>query len=234
MNDKPRSPIMVWLLLLLVLTVPCFAQRGAPCEVSLAALSLPADSDGLLHLRIGEEATVPVELSTRYFSERVAARSGTIRFYQQAMPAVSPGEAHPEALLSLRIPAGPKLIYIVLWTELEKDRQLHWRARLISATDWKEGSMKLLNSSPETLGISAGKTRTQLPSGKTMDFQSSDWREPFPVKIYQLGEQAGLLFSSTWRVTADRRELCLIGNIDGAVSLRSLLDLGAKPSNKER
>ena len=38
-----------------------------------------------------------------------------------------------------------------------------------------------------------------------MDFQSSDWREPFPVKIYHLGEQPKLLVSSTWRVTADRR-----------------------------
>lgn len=237
MSFKSKFPPMRGLLLLFVLTVPCFAQREAKGEVSLAALSLPPGADGILHLRIGEEATVPVQLSTRYFSERLAVPPGTIRFYPQAMPAVPSGEAPPEPLLSLRIPEGPKLLYIVLWTELGEDRKHHWKAKLISATDWKAGSMKLINSSPGTLGLSVGKKEIKLPSGKTLDFQSRDWREPFPVKIYQPGEpgeQARLIFSSTWRVSAGRRELCLIGNIDGTVSLRSLIDLNAEPSAKER
>jgi len=94
--------------------------------------------------------------------------------------------------------------------------------------------MRLINSSDNALGISAGTKQIRLPSGKTTDFQSGDWPEPFPVKIYQSEPQPRLVFSSTWRITSGRRELCLISNIDGAISLRSLIDLGANPPDKKR
>jgi hypothetical protein len=40
-----------------------------------------------------------------------------------------------------------------------------------------------------------------------------------------------LLFSSKWRIAADRRELCFIIGNGNTISLRSLLDLAAEPAN---
>ena len=102
-----------------------------------------------------------------------------------------------------------------------------WRGSLFRAQDWKSGSMKLLNACSEPLGIRAGKKQLRVPRGKSVDFHSRNWGEPFPVKIYRLGPEQRAVFSSTWRVTAGRRELCVIGDVNGAITLRSLLELTA-------
>lgn len=210
-----------------LLMVPCLGQDKQGCEVSMAALSLPDDSDGLLHWREAASATTPLQLSTRYFSAPVKLKGNTIAFYKAAVPAGMAAPDVPAPLLTVKIPEGVKLGYIVIWTEPDAQNQPRWQGKLLSAGDWKASSMKVMNVCSETIGIAAGKKRIQLAPGKSMDFHAAEWRESFPVKFFRMEPELKTIFSSTWRVTEGRRELCFIGKINGAISLRSLLELTA-------
>jgi len=219
------------LMALLLLAIPCRAEGKTDCKVAVAALSLPAGSTGLVHWRVAaDSATTPQQLSTRYFSEQLNLPGNTIAFYDAPVAAAQSGSPPPEPLLRLTIPAGSELTYIVLWAEQDAKRQVRWRAKLLGSGEWPAGSMKLLNASSDTLGISAGKKQVRLEGGKNMDFLARDWPGSFPVKIYQLEPPAKLIFSSTWRITAGRRELCLVGKVNGTVTLRSLMELGPNPA----
>jgi len=226
---KPMSLPLACLTALALLMVPCLGQGKQGCEVAMAALSLPDGSDGLMHWREADSATAPLQLSTRYFSEPVKLKGNTIFFYKEPVPAGMAAPDAPEPLLTVKVPEGVKLGYIVIWAEPDEQKQTIWRGKLLSASDWKTSSMKVMNVSSETIGIAAGKMRIQLAPGKSMDFHAAEWRESFPVKFFRMEPELKTIFSSTWRVTDGRRELCFIGNINGAISLRSLLELTAPP-----
>lgn len=195
----------------------------------MAALSLPPGADGLLHWRDGEAATEPLQLSTRYFSERLKLKGGVIRFHEQPVEKDQADPPPPKPLISLKIPAGAKLVYIVLWSETGEDGKAAWRGSLLNAADWKANSMKVVNACKVPLGITAGSKRLQLLPGKPADFHSRNWKESFPVKIYLMKPEVKPVFSSTWRVSPGRRELCFIASLNGAISIRSLMDLAAPP-----
>ena len=218
-------PLLAWLPAMLMPILACQARDEPGCEVSVAALSLPDDSDGLLHWRTADSATTPLQLSTRYFSEPVKVQGQAIGFYKDPVPAGPPPPDAPEPLLSVRIPADKGRVFIVLWSEPDGNNQPRWQGKCITAEEWRPSSMKVINSSAEPVGIAAGDKRIQLPPGRSVDFRAAEWRQSFPVKIFQLEPELKTIFSSSWRVTAGRRELCLIGNVNGAVSLRSLLEL---------
>lgn len=216
------------LMALLLLANPCRAEGKADCKVAVAALSLPAGSKGLLHWRVAaDSATTPLQLSTRYFSKHLKLPGNVIAFYDAPVAAAQSGSPPPEPLLRLTIPAGSKLTYIVLWAEQDANQQVHWRAKVFEAGDWPVGSVKLLNASTEALGISADKKQIRLEGGKNMNLLARDWPASFPMKIYRLEPTGKLIFSSTWRIAPGRRELCLVGTVNGSVTLRSLVELGS-------
>lgn len=229
MKSKMKIVMAAWLLALVAPVVPCQADDEPACEVVVAALTLPDGSDGLLHVRVANTATTPLQLSTRYFSERVKLPGRVVQFHKDPV-AAEPAPPLPEPLLAVKIPSDTKLAYLVLWSETGENNQARWRSRLFDAKDWAGSSLKVLNASSEQLGISAGQKRMLLASGKSADFRARDWREPFPVKIFRLKPEQKNIFSSTWRVTAGRRELCFIVDLNGTVSLRSLLELTAPPA----
>jgi hypothetical protein len=192
-------------------------------------LTLPEDSGGLLHWRGADTATSPLQLSTRYFSDHIKVASNVIQFYKDPLAAKPTQQPLPVPLISVTIPAGQKLVYIVLWSELDQARTVRWHSSLVSASDWAESSMKVFNACAEPIGILADKKQTKLLNGKSMDFSAGDWKEAFPVKIFRLQPETKLIFSSSWRVSPGRRELCFIGSNNGSISLRSLMDLAAPP-----
>jgi hypothetical protein len=119
----------------------------------------------------------------------------------------------------------------VLMPDPGKQAAAGWRASLLNSSDWKPGSMRLFNASAEPLGISAGTRNLLLKEGKSLDFHAEEWKgEAFPVKIHRLQPELKTIFSSSWRVTAGRRELCFITTAGVTLSVRSLLDLDAPPA----
>ena len=212
---------------MIVPMLECHAAGRQASEVAVAALSLPDGSDGLLHWRDSAAATTPLQLSTRYFSEPLKLDGETVQFHQEPVAGDTPPKDAPKPLLSLKIPADMKKGYIVLWAETGENQQTSWKSRIFSASDWKAGSMKVINACDEPIGISAGQKPIRLAAGRAFDFQGAEWRDPFPVKIVRLEPEPRMVFSSTWRVASDRRELCIVGNINGSVSLRSLTELAA-------
>jgi len=232
-----KSNIHILLSACLFLAVPVVHARPSDkggCEVAVAALTLPDESTGLVHWRVADTASVPLQLSTRYFSERIRVPGGPMRFYSE--PA-EPGPSQappPEPLVSINIPGDSQLVYVILWAENDSDGGSTWKATLFRGQDWSAGSLKVLNACTEPVGIEANGKRNRITSGKSMDFHARDHREAFPVKIYRLEPEARLVFSSTWRVAAGRRELCFISGTGDSVSLRSLLDLAAMPAPGQR
>lgn len=228
----PQPPMRIFSILFAILAAsaaPGAAQQPPAAGVSVAALSLPDGSDGLLHWRADAAATTPLQLSTRYFSDPVAPAGAAMRFYAEPVVAGPDVAGGPSPLVTVPIPEGVRRAYIVLWTEIADDGKLAWRGRLLAANEWRAGSMKVFNVTSENLGLMADDKRFQLPPGRSMDFTAGDWREPFAVRIVQLAPEQRTVFSSTWRVTAGRREVCFIGNINGAITLRSLIELTAEP-----
>lgn len=201
------------------------------CEVAVAALSLPDEATGLLHWRVADEATQPLQLSTRYFSERIKVPGKVIQFHGEPLQAGKPQEPPPQPLVALNLPPATKLVYVILWAETGEGGAKRWKSMLFRGEDWKAGSLKILNGAVDTVGIAAGEKHLQVARGKSLDFHANDFKEAFPVKIFRLKPETKLVFSSKWRIAADRRELCFISSNGDAISLRSLLDLAAVPAN---
>lgn len=225
---KSNTPSLLKALLpaLVLLASPAVLAEEAVREVSVAALNLPDGSDGLLHLRGTGTETRPLQLSTRYFSERTKIEGTMIHFFKDPVP-VKPAEPAPVPLLSLRLPESTRIAYAVLWTATGDDRKTAWKGMVIDAKDWNPGTLKLMNATPETIGIRAGEKDLLLEKGKSLDFASREWPEPFPAKIFRLKPQQKMIFSSTWQVTAGSRELCFVFGSGDGFSLRSVLDLAA-------
>lgn len=226
-----KSVLATCLYSLLLLIVPCAGADNQACMVKVAVMTLPGGSDGLLHWRAADGPTTPLQLSTRYFSEGFKSKGDVIQFYQNPVLARPAQEPPPQPLVTLKIPAGQSLVYILLSSEQDENQQTLWRANLLNAADWKESSMKVFNACSETIGITAGNKKIQLLQGKSVDFTAGEWKDAFPVKIFRLQPELKTIFSSSWRVAAGRRELCFIGGASGSVSVRSLMDLSAKPAD---
>lgn len=223
-----KSNLSIQLLVLLAatvfLTTPGHAQEKGGCEVSVAALTLPDDSSGLLHVRVAETATNPLQLSTRYFSERVKLPSKVLQLFKDPVAAKAPAPP-PVPLLTLQIPAEARLAYAVLWTEVDDKNKTVWKGRVFDAKDWDQSSLKVLNATSESIGIRAGTKEILLEQGKSTSFNSHEWAKPFPAKIFQLKPQPKNIFSSTWQVSSGIRELCFIFSANNSVSLRSIMEI---------
>jgi hypothetical protein len=226
--------ILIYAVLLLVTPMLRGQAARGGVELTVAALALPDESTGLVHWSAADPATTPLQLSTRYFSERVKVSGNVVRFYQEPVTPESAGDGPPEPLAVVRIPADTALAYVILWAAESEGGGTEWKAMLMRGEDWKAGSLKVLNGSASTLGIQAGEKRLQLRNGRHLDFMSSDFRDAFPVKIYRLEPETKLVFSSTWRVAAGRRELCFLTGEGDSISLRSLMDLAAPPREAQR
>jgi len=231
---KHTLSLLVYLSALLIFAGPGLAQADKKqySEVSLGALTLPNGSDGLLHWIGAEPLSQELQLSTRYFSERIKPKSEILRLYESPTILVE-GEPIPEPLLTVKVPSGPGLIYLVVWSETGKDNKATWRSRAFSAKEWQVGTMKLINASKATLGLTAGAKKFKLVGGKSIDFHARDWPKPFPTKIYLTEPKVKNVFSSKWRITAASRELCFIAKVNGSISLRSLMDLNAAEPEEE-
>ena len=211
-----------------LLTTAGQARDKAVCEVAVAALTLPDDSSGLLHVRVTEAATSPLQLSTRYFSERLKSTGSVIVFFKDPVAAKPPAPP-PVPLLTLRIPEETRLAYAVLWTETDDKNMPIWKGRVFNARDWDQSSLKVLNATTQSIGIRAGTKEILLEQGKSTTFTSRDWAKPFPAKIFLLKPEQKNIFSSTWQVTAGIRELCFVFSANNAVSLRSILEIAPTP-----
>lgn len=210
--------------------VPLRAQEKQEFKVSVAVLSLPSSKDGLIHWRaLADTQTTPLQLSKRYFSEHLKLPSNVIAFYDAPVAAKQTEPPPPEPFHRVTIPAGSKLTYIVLWADKDANQKIKWQSKLITAEEWPDDSMKLLNITSETLGIMANEKPIKLEAGKNINFLARDWDKSFPVKIYSAKNKDKPIFSSTWRISAGRRELCLLSVVNGAVNLKSLMDLAPKP-----
>lgn len=226
-SDRKYLLLLVCLHAFILASIPCLSAEKAGCKIAVATINLPNGSDGLLHWRSAADAdTKPLQLSARYFSEHLELQGLVVQFFQTPVSAGPDQNPPPEPLVTLKIPEGAKLVYIVMMTDTTENKQTRWRGILFNAADWKESSLKLINSSSESLRIALGQKQIQLNSGKSMDFNATEWRDPFPVKIFQMTPDAKKIFSSTWRVSSGRRELCFLYKINGSIALRSLLDLG--------
>lgn len=73
----------------------------------------------------------------RIFSERLKLPGNIIQFYKDPVLAEPAPDPLPEPLVTLKIPPGQKLVYIVLSSELHENRQPFWRGRQLNAGDWK-------------------------------------------------------------------------------------------------
>ncbi len=226
-SNRKYLSSLVCLSTFILAIIPCLSAEKSSCEIAVATMNLPNGSDGVLHWRAGADVdTKPLQLSTRYFSEHLKLQGGVVQFFQAPVSASSDQNPPPIPLVSLKIPEGAKLVYIVIMSDTDENKQTRWRGILFDSADWKESSLKLINASSESLGIVAGEKEIRLNSGKSMDFNASEWSEPFPVKIFLMAPEVKKIFSSTWRVSSGRRELCFVSNINGSIALRSLLDLG--------
>jgi hypothetical protein len=207
-----------------LLVTPGLAQEKPGCEIAMAALTLPDGSTGLVHVRDSETTTKPLQLSTRYFSERLDLPGNVIQIFKDPLVA-KPSEPQPQPLLTLQIPAETRLAYAVLWSETDDKNSPVWKGRVFNAKGWDRSSLKVLNATTEPLGIRAGTKEIMLNPGKSTDFSSSLWSKPFPAKIYRLKPEQKNIFSSTWQVNPGSRELCFLFGTNQTVSLRSILEI---------
>ena len=224
---------MKYTLILLSLVSFCHAAPSPSCEVTVAALNLPDNSDGLLHLRTAEiKETTPLQLSTRYFSPRIKTSESVVQFF--ANPLKADDLKPPLPLITVNLPEDAKLAYLIIFTTLDDKKQPVWKSILLLDTDWPQSCMKLLNASANTLGIQAGDQKIQLLTGKFTNFTSSQWTDTFSVVIYKLTPEIKTVFSSKWRITAGRRELSVLFNSGENIAISSLIDLQPPPKIPSR
>lgn len=226
-KSDSHAVIRACFLALLILAGPCVAKEKSSVQISVGALTLAPGSDGMVHWRVGNTETTPLQLSTRYFSERLKMPVGVVGFYDQ--PVAKGAEDPPEPFLSLQLPATSGLAFLVIWSSTDKNGKASWQGNVISGSEWKDSSMRLFNSTSESLGLLCGEQAIQIGKGKSLDFHAKDWPKAFPVKIFRLQPEKKAIFSSKWRVTQGRRELCFITAQDSAVSFKSLIDLALPP-----
>lgn len=223
-------PLVLIVLATSLLALP--AQEKPASRVAIAALSLPPESDGLLHLRVEEGASKPLQLSLRYFTAPLKVPGGVLHFFKDPVPAKPPSSpSSPSSpLLTVRIPETVKLAYVVLSSAPDAQGNAVWQSRVFDAAEWPGDSLKLLNACSAPLGVVTAGKKLKLQAGHSVNYTAADYPESFPVAIYQLESVGNHIFSSTWRVSAGQRELCILFNQNGAISLRSFMAAGSPPT----
>ncbi len=183
---------------------------------------MPEGSSGQIHIRDTETTSKPLQLSTRYFSERIELKGNVIQIYKDPVVENSP-EAVP--LLTLAIPDETRIGYVALWAETDDKNQSVWKGQVFDSKDWIQNSLKVVNFTADPLGISAGPKEIMIDPGKSADFTSSEWPNSFTAKIYLTKPERKNLLSSTWQVSTSNRELCFIFKEKNRLSLRSIMDI---------
>lgn len=227
-NMCPKRFVAAFTLMIPVWIGVVHAQVEA--NLSLAVLNLPPDEDGLLHWRDGDKPTKPIQLSVRYFSEFITLESGILSLYTDPVLEEPEGSPVIAPLYTIRIPPDFGTGFLVL-TPQQKGEDFSWRGLLIPNRDFTLGSLKLYNTTGRELGIQLPNHNFKLLEGKSVDLDSKRFPESFPVKIYQLGEDRKKIFSSVWRISPQRREVCFVFMRNRSLKLRSLLLLS--PAEEE-
>lgn len=214
----------------ILLSAVLAAQDKPSSQVTMAALTLPADADGLVHLQTGEGDTVPLQLSLRNFSTPLKLPTGRFRLFESP---VAEKTTPPAPLLSVTLPKGVKDAFVMVWTLNDSQGKTVWRSKVIDAASWPANTLKLINASATPLGIAAADKRLRLTTDGTIDFPADQWKDPFPVEIFRLAPVSKSVFSSTWRVSAGQRELCVILGEDDGILIRSLITQGQSLTDVE-
>jgi hypothetical protein len=204
------------------------AEERPASQVAIGALSLPADADGMFHMRTGSGSSKPLQLSLRYFSAPQEVPGGVLQIFKEPVPAVLPTPP-PSPLLTVRIPETSRHAYLVIWSAPDAQGKPVWQSMLLDGADWPDSSMKLLNATGDGLEIDLAGKRVKLPAGKSTNLRAADHPESFPVGIHRLASPPEPIFSSTWRISAGQRELCVLFPRDRSISLRSLMAVDAPP-----
>lgn len=212
-----------------LLWLPLSAQDKPANVAAIAALSLPPESDGLVHLRVGAGASTPLQLSLRYFSEPIKVPGGVLQSFKDPV-AAKPPSPPPSPLLTLRLPEAVKLAYVVIWCAPDAQGKPVWQSRVFDAAVWPGDSLKLLNATGAALGVETAGKRLKLLAGTSVNYTAADHPKSFPVGIYQLEPRPNNIFSSTWRVSAGQRELCVLFSQNDAISVRSLMACESPPT----
>jgi hypothetical protein len=199
------------------------AEDKPGAQAAIGALTLPADADGLVHLRTGEGATVPLQLSLRNFSTPLKLPTG--RFQLFGSP-VANKTTPPAPLLTVALPEGVNTAFVMVWATNDLQGKSVWQSKVIDAATWPADTLKLINASVAPLGIAAADKRLRLTTVGAIDFPADKWKDPFPVEIFRLAPVTKSVFSSTWRVSAGQRELCVILGEGDGILIRSLIAQG--------
>ena len=195
-------------------------------QISVAVLNLPPNEDGQLHWRDGDKSTAPIQLSIRYFSDFLTIESGLLRIYAEPVEADIKDAASIKPLYTLKIPPGINKGFLVLLPRpAPQGDGFRWGGQLIPSNELKNGSIRIYNSSAQTLGLQLPGQNIKLLSGKFVNLDSKSFADSFPVKIYELGEKPKKVFSSVWRISPDRREISIIYMQNKSVKMKSLLFL---------
>jgi hypothetical protein len=64
-----------------------------------------------------------------------------------------------------------------------------------------------------------------LSEGKTAIYKHAHYPESFPVKIFQLGPNPRMIFTSTWRISKGQREFCVLSNRNNRFDIQVLTAL---------
>jgi hypothetical protein len=194
--------------------------------LSVAALSLPDSSSGELHWNSGKEyVTEPMQLSKRYFSKPIELKANVVRFFDAPIEKLPPNAPPPTPLFTITIPPDIKEAYAIVLGSSGAGTNQSWRYTIVDGKDWEKGTLRVLNASNSEVGMIYPGEKLKLQPGKHIEFKDSDWEDPFPVKIVQFEPVAKLVFSSTWRVSKGRREICFLSKKGDSIALRSLLVL---------
>ena len=95
---------------------------------------------------------------------------------------------------------------------------------MFDGADWPRDCLKLVNATPGDLGIIAAAKKSRLQPGHSVNYSANEWPVPFPVRIVQLARPEQVMFSSTWRVSAGQRELCVLLGSGDTLEVRTLID----------
>jgi hypothetical protein len=195
-------------------------------QVSIAALSLPATSSGELHWKAGDEMqTQPLQLSKRYFSDPVEPTSPIIHFYEKPITERLPDVPLPEPLLTVTLSSDLREAFVVLLGKNGDEKKPVWRSVVLDGKGWPDGTLRVVNVDTQPVKLVYPRKELILKPKEHVEFAHTDWYEPFPIKIFQMRPMEKIVFSSKWRVTHGRREICFLSKERGSISLRSLLVL---------
>lgn len=201
------------------------AQAPQAVYVSLGGGFLNSGNDGKIKIRTGAESFEDVQLSSRYFSDSVKISGDrSIHIYS---PGDDPSEQSPTT--KIKLPSSGKNFLVFLWQKRgSNNKRPVYQARVISKNNWPQGSMLLINATSSKLGLVFGKDKQIIQKNKTtiLKGQKPALSKPAKIMVAQKDnpQKSKLVFSSTWRISPHRRELCVIYQTGAKIKFRSLFE----------